>query len=78
MPHASCLSGVSLPRSQPVYVKSAVLHVVSLAHYGMIYARGCAANSLNARAHLAAENERLQQDISFGPSSSFRTSRLGP
>ena len=73
-----CFSGIFLPRSWPERVKSAVLHVISLAHCGMVYARGWAANSLNARAHLAAENERLGQDISFGPSSSFRTSRLGP
>ena len=39
---------------------------------------GWAASSLNVRAHLAAEKERLRQDISFGPSSSFRMSRLGP
>ena len=35
-------------------VKSALLHVISLAHYAITCARGWAANSINARVRLAA------------------------
>ena len=42
-------SSISLPRCWPKNVKSAVLHVISLAYFAITYARAWAANSLNAR-----------------------------
>ena len=56
------LSGVSLPSGWPDCVRSAVIYVISLAHYAITYARGWAANSINARVRLAAENDRLKQE----------------
>ncbi|MGB2822510.1 MAG: hypothetical protein WBF17_16110, partial [Phycisphaerae bacterium] len=56
------LSSIPLPSGWTQNVKSAVLHVISLAHYAITCARGWAANSINARVRLAAKNDRLQQE----------------
>ena len=53
-------ASIPLPKGWKRHVKSAVLHVVSLAHFSITHARGWAANSVNARVRLKAENERLQ------------------
>jgi len=54
---------VPLISGWPGSVKSAVLHVISLAHYAIVAARGWAANSINARVRLTAENDRLRQEV---------------
>ena len=56
----SCLP---VPPGWPSNVKSAVLHVVALAHYALLSARGWAADALNPRARQAAENDQLKQEI---------------
>ena len=43
-------------------VKSAILHVISLAHFAIACARGWAGNSINARVRLTAKSDRLQQE----------------
>ena len=53
------------PKSWPCYVKSAVLSVISLAHFSITCARGWAANSINARVRLAAENDRMREQIAL-------------
>ena len=45
----------SLPKAWPSQAKALVLHVISLAHFAITYARGWAANSLNARVRQASE-----------------------
>ena len=57
------LSDIPLPSGWPENVKSAVLYVISLAHYAITCARGWAANSINARVRLAAKSDRLQQEV---------------
>ena len=57
------VSGIPLPSGWPQSVKSAVLHVISLAHYAIVAARGWTANSINTRVRLATENDRLRQEI---------------
>ena len=52
---------IQLPRSWPRSVKVAMLHVISLAQFGMAYTRGWAVNSPIARIRLKGENERLRQ-----------------
>jgi hypothetical protein len=52
-------SGVPLVSGWPKSVKSAILHVISMAHYAVVAVRGWAANGINARACLNARNERL-------------------
>ena len=53
---------VPLPSGWPENVKSAVLYVISLAHYAITCARGWAANSINARVRLAAKCDPPQQE----------------
>jgi len=51
-----------VPSSWAKSVKSAVLHVVCLAHYAIVSARGWAANSINARVRLSSDNDQLKQE----------------
>jgi hypothetical protein len=52
---------IPLPKRWQDCVKSAVLHTIALAHYAIVYARAWAADSINARVRLAAENDRLHE-----------------
>ena len=54
---------IPLPKSWPEHVKSAMLHVISLAQYATAYTRGWAADSANARVRLKARAERLEQEV---------------
>jgi len=56
---------ISLPKGWPSYVKSGVLHIISLAHFSVIYARSWAAKSVSARVRIAAQNDRLHQEIAL-------------
>ena len=53
---------IPLPKGWQGCVKSAVLHAIALAHYAIVYARAWAADSINARVRLAAENDRLREE----------------
>ena len=53
---------IPLPKGWQGCVKSAVLHAIALAHYSIVYARAWAADSINARVRLSAENDRLQEE----------------
>ena len=46
-------------------MKSAVLHVISLAHFSLAYARGWAADNRNQRLRLTAENDRLREAVAL-------------
>ena len=59
------LRDIPLPRSWSENVKSAVLHVISVAHLAIIHARNAAANSLNSRVRLAADLSRANEEISL-------------
>ncbi len=48
------------PDAWPSRVKSAILHVISLARFSLAYTRGWAANSPNSRIRLKAELDRCQ------------------
>jgi hypothetical protein len=54
------LPDIPLPSGWAKNVRSAVLHVISLAHYAIVAARGWAANSINARVRLTAESDQLK------------------
>ncbi len=58
-------SDVPLPSGWPKSVKSAVLHVISLAHYAIVSASGWAANAINPRARQAAEIDRLTGEVAL-------------
>ena len=56
---------IPLPKSWPRSVKSAMLHVISLAEFAMAYTRGWAANCPNARVRLKVEVERLKGELAL-------------
>ncbi len=47
------------------HVKSGVLHIISLAHFSITHARGWAAKSVSASVRIAAEKDRLHQEIAL-------------
>jgi putative transposase len=53
---------IPLPKSWPAKVRSAMLHVISLAKYAAIYTRSWAADCSRARVRLRAERDRHQED----------------
>jgi hypothetical protein len=55
------------PEGWPHRIRSAVIHVISLAHSSLTFARSVAANNINARIRLKAENRRLRQEIAILP-----------
>ena len=62
MPAKPSLPAIPLPRGWSSRVKSAILHVISLAQFTAAYTRGWAANSVNTRIRLKAELDRALQD----------------
>ena len=56
---------ISLPKSWPRHVKSAVLHTISLAHYAIVHARGRAAGSASFQNRFSVQNERLREECSL-------------
>jgi transposase InsO family protein len=56
---------ILLPKGWQGCVKSAVLYAIALAHYSIVYARAWAADSINARVRLAAENDRLHAECAL-------------
>ncbi len=56
---------ISLPKSWPRHVKSAVLHVISLAHFAIVRARGRAEGSGGSQYRFWAENERLRDECTL-------------
>ena len=55
----------SLPHNWPESVKSAVLHTISMAQYGLAYSRGWAADSRNGRLRVKAKLDRANQEIAL-------------
>ena len=53
------------PKRWSSAVKFAVLDAIGLAHYAIVYARAWAADSINARVRLAAENDRLHEECAL-------------
>ncbi len=56
---------IHLPKGWQDCVQSAVLHAIALAHYAIVYARAWAADSINARVRLAAENDRFHEECAL-------------
>ncbi len=55
---------IPLPRCWSRRIKS-VLHVISLAQFGMAYTRGWVVNSPFARMRLKTENKQLRQQVTL-------------
>ncbi len=56
---------IPLPKGWKPLVRSAVLHVISLAHFSIVRASGRAASSGNMRVRLNAKNDRLKQEVAL-------------
>ena len=56
---------IPLPKGWQRHVRSAVLHVISLAQYAAVYTRGWAVDSMNGRVRLKAERDRLLQELAL-------------
>jgi transcriptional regulator with XRE-family HTH domain len=56
---------IPLPKGWPRRVQSAVIQVISLAHFSLVTTRSWAANSWNARVRLKRDNQRLRQELSL-------------
>ena len=54
---------IPLPAGWKKQVRSAVLHVLSLAQYAAVYTRSWAADSVNTRVRLKAELDRANQEL---------------
>lgn len=54
---------IPLPKSWKSHVRSAMLHVISLAQYAAVYSRSWAVDSRNGRVRLKPENQRLLQQL---------------
>jgi hypothetical protein len=54
---------IPLPGGWKQHVRSAVLHVISLAQYAAVYTRSWAGDSTNSRVRLKAELDRANQEI---------------
>ena len=65
MPPTKPSSAASLPKNWSSRVKAVVLQVISLAQYAIAHARGWAADSVNTRVRLKAENDRLRQEVAL-------------
>jgi len=59
--------GIPLPALEnwPRRVKSALLHVITLAQHALVYTRSWAANSCNQRVRQAAKLDQLEQEIAL-------------
>ena len=56
---------IPLPKSWTKHVRSAMLHIVSLAQYATVYTRSWAGDSMNGRVRLKAQNDRLLQEVAL-------------
>ena len=56
---------IPLPKGWQGCVKSAGIYAFSLARYCIVYARARAADSINARVRLAAQNDRLHEECAL-------------
>jgi hypothetical protein len=65
MPTKSQSPRISLSKGWQGCVKSAVLHVIALAHYAIVSVRARAADSVNARVRIAAQNDRLHEECAL-------------
>ena len=65
MPETSAQPQVPLPKEWPHLVQTALLHVIALAQYALVHARGWAANSASQRVRLAANADQSKQEVAL-------------
>ncbi len=65
MPGMAQYYNIPLPKGWPHRVRSAVIQVISLAHFSLTTTRSWAAHSWNARIRLKQDKDRLQQELAL-------------
>ena len=65
MPKSQNTPNIPLPKAWNKHVRSAALHVLSLAQYATVYTRAWASDSANTRVRLKAEIDRLTQEVAL-------------
>ena len=65
MPAKPSSPAIPLPRDWPSRVKSAILHVISLAQFTIAYTRGWAVDSINPRLRRNGELDQADQEIAL-------------
>ena len=69
---------IPLPNAWRRHIRSAVLHIISLAQYATVYTRGWAVDSMNGRVRLKTERDRLLQELALEREASrIRDARMG-
>ena len=58
-------SHIGLPKDWPAFVKSAVLHTISLAQYALVYTRSWASDSPSGRVRAEAKRDRAEQEAAL-------------
>jgi hypothetical protein len=59
------MPSLTIPKSWPRSVQSAIVQVIALAHYALAYTRSWATNSPNERLRLAARAGHLEQEVAL-------------
>jgi hypothetical protein len=65
MPKSSPRPRLAVPKEWTHSIQSALIQVISLAQYALVYTRSWAADSGNQRVRLAAKGDQLQQEIAL-------------
>jgi len=69
---------IPLPSDWPALTKTAVLHAITLAHFGLTHIRGWCENSRIERVKLKGENERLRSELALAQEElRIKDARLG-
>ena len=63
MSRPKTITQIPLPKAWSTQIKSAVVHVIALAQYALIYSRSWAADGSNQRVRLRAEFDLLEQEV---------------
>ena len=63
MSDSALFEDVPLPKQWPKHVRSAIVHVISLAHWAIVYTRSVAADSPLTRVRLKAQLEQATNEI---------------
>ena len=56
---------LTVPKNWTHSIQAALVHVISLAQYALVYARSWAGNSTSTRVRLAAKANQLEQEIAL-------------
>ncbi len=65
MSQDSGVAAIPLPKDWPEHARSAIVHVISLAHAAIVSARGRVASARDSREHLRAKLDNARAEIAL-------------